>query len=796
MRLTLRNLLELLDQTGWGESAREALRENIREPNRARIWIDRVRAVRSNPQLKINLDGLRQLENSGSHNINSLAAFLDRKLDSASVNELEQFILQNDLLLKDLILSDIAIRYASKTRSSIPVEMRQAIYRLSEANGHSSRAEPNGGGEQLEKWQEDTIDFSNKSKHKHDNSKPVGKSVPTGNSDGEPVLIGKNDRPQNLAERKTLLPLALTLALAFVVCGSFVAGWWFANRFSNPSVENTNRPNDQLALTFDKGSESDDKPDATILPLDQSAVEDNRIRREEEQVSPLVQDQKPDDSTNTDATESDANLNRDEATTQVPDEVAAIGGGEEPKLSDEGSESQAQLVATIKLGEEVAVVTSENEPLALLTSAIETAAAGVPIDLNVGSEINLENAHWVVASPKQILRQNQPLFVLRGARPEFHFDGGAAVRMYGPTWATINDQVQAGLNLQSGRVLLRANAAGQTVDLGTRFGIIRLELIENATEIAVDTFSYYPPGVSLDADQEQHILQVLVMRGSTNIAALQGTHNDDESRVSIVLSRNQAMEYMYQGAIPIDQPAQPRFGTFIGKPTWMDNEPASSLTMAMDQMKLEFRPGFQVVTQLEEFLNHRRDEVHVLSLQNLVSLGYYHYVVDFFDAARYRNHWSELLHTLRHDLFQTPGGGDALKFALDASGSLGNEYYKLLTGYSVEEINERSNAAKQSEAAAHLVDLLQHDKLAVRVLALENLRLITGETHLLRPDLDLERRKKRVKKWQTVEVEYARAPGPEVVWLEPIDPSTILKSKPEANVGDDEPSDDEIDIDG
>ncbi len=819
MRLSLRNLLEWLDQAGWTQKGIEGLREIVREPNRAKIWVERMRSVRANSAVSSKLDLLLGSEAMNGSSANLVAAFLDRKLDSIQTSEFERRVLQDDILLKDLILSDLSIRYAAREKASIPAELRQSVYGIVHhatlADKEPVTRSPKSGwiGDS-EQRRADTIRTDEPSGSGHNF---VNEPATTGEYSA-PVnsLEAENDFVHSVGSRKTYLPLVLTLLLSGAIVISFTAGWWIANQNSKPSVAGK--------VEVDRDQESDERrsDDGTILN-DDDAEQPTPIQNETERdMSAAASGPRNEPVPSRPVIDFEPHLPQ-EVPIFEPDRIVANENAEQLELHEgQGDQRERPFDAghaeatvdpmpsmssdTVLLGELMASTISVGEPLAFLAPAVPIATDNEQPNAAHVEHFPISDSQWVVAPSNQVFRQNQPLFVLRSSRPELTLNESCNVELIGPAWVTLRHRAAPGFDLRSGRAIVRATGLGQTVEIGNRFGVLQIELIEEFTELAIESRSYFPPGMSLLMQNEQHVMQVIVLQGSCSLvwadpaapidveahnaakmpaATIRASsteqielvlqenagdlHTDDAGSMETLLLQGQAQYWTVTGPIEKASQIESQIGWFETIPDWIQGESSKWLELARSQLNTEIEPGKPLLPQLITFLSHRRDEVRVIGLQNLIAVGNFMYVVDFFDAPRYRIYWSEILESFRYDLHQDSENAQRLSTSLELFESRKTDYHSLLLGYSVEQIQEKPPEAKQSDVASELVGLLEDNKLAIRVLALENLRLITGDTHLLRPDLDLDRRRKKIKKWQTVEINYAQTPSPDLIQLRPLE---------------------------
>jgi hypothetical protein len=146
---------------------------------------------------------------------------------------------------------------------------------------------------------------------------------------------------------------------------------------------------------------------------------------------------------------------------------------------------------------------------------------------------------------------------------------------------------------------------------------------------------------------------------------------------------------------------------------------------------------------LRDATTNRRAEVVMLAGKTLLQLGepeMYFGSDGLLSRVSQKAYWKDHFLALQEALDRSPEGASLVREAAQKLNTAEADIlYRLLWGYSNEQLSRGEDA--------RLVELLDHPNLAVRVLALENLRMITGTTLNYRPENE-GRRSPDLVKWQ------------------------------------------------
>jgi len=142
-----------------------------------------------------------------------------------------------------------------------------------------------------------------------------------------------------------------------------------------------------------------------------------------------------------------------------------------------------------------------------------------------------------------------------------------------------------------------------------------------------------------------------------------------------------------------------------------------------------------------ELVSHRRSEVRNLAIRCSVFLGKFEPFVLALEDPEQRVHWDDQIETLRTAMARsTLIAADVRQAMIDRHGELGNDLYHMLWGFTSDELS--------SGWDRKLVDFLEVDKLALRVVAYWSLRQITGAKLYYQPELPDAQRRRSVQRWR------------------------------------------------
>jgi hypothetical protein len=158
--------------------------------------------------------------------------------------------------------------------------------------------------------------------------------------------------------------------------------------------------------------------------------------------------------------------------------------------------------------------------------------------------------------------------------------------------------------------------------------------------------------------------------------------------------------------------------------------------------------NLDVSRQLAELLqSSRRKEVTSVLAKSGIHVGLFEPLVDGLHDDSQRPYWSSHIQALRMAMAISPEWAAGVRKTLEAKHpESANELYEMLCGYSAQQIGQTPEEFSVG-AVSQLIDRLEEDNLEYRVLAVENLKEITGK-ELMNPGASASERAKSIKIWR------------------------------------------------
>lgn len=192
-------------------------------------------------------------------------------------------------------------------------------------------------------------------------------------------------------------------------------------------------------------------------------------------------------------------------------------------------------------------------------------------------------------------------------------------------------------------------------------------------------------------------------------------------------------------------------------PKWIDastisllDQRASATVERELAVKADSAQGRSVLVILRELAEHRQKEVRWLAMRCMSAIGDFELLVTALDDPKQKAMWPDYIEELRSAVGRGPTAAGQVRTALEsvygaaargqARQTDGTTLYELLWRYQTPELT--------AQDAAQLVQYLDHETLAVRVLAFANLKQITGRGFYYQPEDTPAKREPSVQKWK------------------------------------------------
>lgn len=716
MRLTLRTLLAYLNDVLTPQEAEE-LKHRIEDSEFASTLVQRIRHVLKRLRLSApKVDGRGM-----GFDPNSVAEYLDSTMAPERVADFEKVCLESDVHLAEVAAGYEILAKVLNEHAEVPEHLRAHIHALPE---QQAAAHP----------------------HSHaDNGKAAAASaVRTAEPQPPPMPATRRLEPQvpdylKHEERQPsnawlLLPVAL---LALVGISFFVPPLSQYNPLLKPKQEVAQNPIDNHAantVTAPAGTNGNEEVTNNGSGENADAAD----------IKPAIV---------TEETEEPAETNNEKVVEPVEPDKAVASNDNTPMPPEPKPEEDSAEKPEVKRQPEPA---PEPEP-----------SAGVELgryisDETVLASFNSKTKLWMRVPPRELILEGQHVVSLPIYRPQVALASGVVITFVGEGSAMFarEKSTEAPLILiDYGKLLLHSNAlqtASTSLYLNGLQGVLTLNTPESIA--AIEVYSYLPPGADPLAKSDKPAQQTIV-----NLIGVAGDCTWEQEGLEPIKIPAESVQIMIDG-----EPARKR--TRIEPPAWIDAINADRVDREAAKMVEPLlavdRP---LDVALEELLAHRRLDVKVHVARCLAFLGHYEPLIKQLAEEQYKSYWMRPdghIDTLRKQLAR--GGETARQVQaglIEARGEKdGMVMYRLLRGFSNEQLVKGDGGPTAIGYDEQLVNLLAHPSLDMRVLAIDNLSRITGKTNLYNPVQTPDKSRARIKSWQETldkgTIRYTREPSP------------------------------------
>ncbi len=355
---------------------------------------------------------------------------------------------------------------------------------------------------------------------------------------------------------------------------------------------------------------------------------------------------------------------------------------------------------------------------------------------------------WTRVAANQVLLPRQ-LLVLPTYRPRvalsavtLEIGGATRFELLSPQSA----QDPPGVAIAYGRMLMMPLARPGTklrLAFGTHQGVVTFD--DADAVVAVEVHRVRTPGVNPETEPARVTATLGVATG--NIAWQEMVDGKLSEPLPLAASQRLSFDGLTVSAI----------ATVKELPRWISQEPMSGLdrraSSAIGQALQTDRPAR--VSLLEIATSRPQREVKWLSLRCLGYVNQFHDIVATLGDPARRLEWPDYIDELHAAVNRDPETAAAVRMALDKQYSQqAAQLYRMLWGYTDKDLE-----AGEDEK---LVKALDDESLAVRVLAIWNLKDITGLGHYYQPEQTAARRQQAARRWrQRLDAKEIRLKSPE-----------------------------------
>ena len=329
-------------------------------------------------------------------------------------------------------------------------------------------------------------------------------------------------------------------------------------------------------------------------------------------------------------------------------------------------------------------------------------------------------------------------------RPILADQSGLEWTLAGPTRMKLGVDPELGsvTQLVDGNILLASTQPDVTAAIIFGRRHVKVAMAEAQTVLAVELTHLRTPGLNpLAAENRLPVFRIISIQGT---ALLQSGLIDDGviSQTGDTVTLATGQQFQGRGIQP----------TVVGEidrlPPWID-APAKQgglLESARDGLMEFVTKDEPIEKSLREAMAFRRVEVAALAAETLLLLGradVYFGTDGILNRSRQRQYWEEHFQMLRQQIASDAEAANLIRLAIERAELADSQIlFKLLVGFSTEEL--------EAGGDEKLVSFLDSASMAVRVLAIENLRMIVGDSLGYRADQEnANARKNDIKKWET-----------------------------------------------
>ena len=629
---------------------------------------------------------------------NTVAEYLDHVLADDRVPDFENVCLKSDMHLAEVACCHQILALVLGHPAEIDQQSRRRMYQLPDVLAAREAAE--GKVELPEELAGGSVAAENAA---------VGADIASGPSSATTAAAPARSRQRSL--------LRWAAAAAIVVVG-FVVLAWSTGQFD------PDKPLGRLVWAPSDSAAPPAKDPATDTPAAPAA-------KPEEVIQPPASD-----------TEERIVPPPDEPAPLPPDKSAAEGSTvppaplpptteDAPKTPGDSKPADPVPTAPNTSADSAAPPADESQPSVVPRVESMPPVARMVSDTQILLRYTPEDDGWRRLPGKAVLMANQALLALPTYRPEIAMNSGVTARLMGPTRVVLRSpsgEEPAGIDIDFGRVLLiPAAKPGTQIVVGFAGGRVAgtITFVQPESVAAVEVLPVRHPGS--DPEEAPASWAVSLYAGSGELTL------ETASRPVVRMSAGSKATLGTAG-----------WTVSVAEiPRWLTSEPLPLLdeqaSRLLEQAMTADRPALQTMLEMSE---HRRREVRWLAARCLVFFGHVDRLCAALNDLEAKNEWADAAGKLTEAVAVDPKIAAAVRTTLQRQyGAAGGaELYRMLWGYTESDF--------ANGEAAKLVNALDSESLAHRVLAFQVLKDLTGLVLSYRPDMPANQRKAAIQRWK------------------------------------------------
>jgi hypothetical protein len=340
--------------------------------------------------------------------------------------------------------------------------------------------------------------------------------------------------------------------------------------------------------------------------------------------------------------------------------------------------------------------------------------------------------YWKRLPAKEMVVSAQRLLALPTYRDEIALNAGITLQLLGGTQVQLLHSIgsePAGLDVAFGRIVLAPVRPGPQLHLtiGNLSGV--LTLVDAETIAAIEVIRVHTPGVNPESETLRTTADLYVTHGT-----VLWQEKSAKKPVRIAVPARLALDVQLP---PDPQPLDEK-----DLPKWIVLEspgPLEQRASAVVAQSLQY--SHSANDGLKELAYHRQKEVAWLAQRCLGYVCEFDPMVTAINNPSHKTEWPEYVEELRSAIARGPEYSAAISQSLETKyGQESKGLYRMLWGYTDKNLQDGEDRT--------LVQMLEHETLAFRVLAFWNLKDITGLGLHYRPEQTLAQRRQPIIYWK------------------------------------------------
>ncbi len=351
-------------------------------------------------------------------------------------------------------------------------------------------------------------------------------------------------------------------------------------------------------------------------------------------------------------------------------------------------------------------------------------------------------SHWLRMPPRSPISTGADLLTM----PKFfthvvladvntYLSGGTRVRLPIETFDGVTSESALNLEVVYGRVMFNSGLDGSKVAILVDDQLREFHL-DGSSSVAVDVQRMFVPGNDYENEAAPTIATWYLTSGSVEWPTATG---------GMQKVRGEMMWRTIDGVDEIPEPVSQL-------PDWIGREPLTDMERsARADLSKELKEGQPVEIRLQELTDGkglgRRKEVRVIAAASSIYVGQFELLVRALDDSDQARGWDDHIRDLRQAVALSPDVAASVRdaFVKIRGEQAAQDLFEMVEGYNAAQVGTTPETVRTG-ALAQLIKWLDHERLDYRVLAISNIRSITGKNKVFRPDDSLKGRKKNLRR--------------------------------------------------